>query len=76
MTKKTAAKNIPGICFVFALAGYAFAAEDAEIKLSSNPGKLIIQDKDLNTVSSFDSNGNIVTNGTATIAGSGFSVGE
>ncbi len=54
-----------------------FFAEDAEVKLNSNDGstKMIVQDKDAKTVSSFDSAGNLVVSGTATVAGSKFSVG-
>ncbi len=62
---------------LFLGAAHPAFAEDAEVKLNSNDGttKMIVQDKDANTVASFDSDGNLVVAGTATVAGSKFSVG-
>ncbi len=45
------------------------------MKLKSVGGKFIIQDKDAKTIAVFDSAGNFVTSGTATVVGSEFSVG-
>ena len=64
------------ICLALGAAGYAFSA-DAEVKLNSVDGStgFIVQDKDAVTVFSADSAGNTIINGTATVAGSQFSVG-
>ncbi len=69
-------KSFLGLCLILGALTTAFA-EDAEIKLNSIDGatKLVIQDKTVKTVISFDSAGNMVTLGTATITGSEFSVG-
>ncbi|MEI7528772.1 MAG: glycine-rich domain-containing protein [Elusimicrobiota bacterium] len=69
-------KSVFVICLLLGIANSAFS-EDAEVKLNSNDGttKMIVQDKDAKTVSSFDSAGNLVVMGTATIVGSKFSVG-
>ncbi|MDO8803788.1 MAG: SUMF1/EgtB/PvdO family nonheme iron enzyme [Elusimicrobiota bacterium] len=76
MKKTIRIKSLLGICLVLGAANYAFS-EDAEVKLDSNNGstKFYIQDKDAVTVFSADSDGNTVINGTAAVAGSGFSVG-
>ena len=76
MRKKILVKTFLRICLLLSVAHPAFS-EDAEVKLNSNDGstKMIVQDKDAKTVSSFDSAGNLVVNGTATVAGSKFSVG-
>ena len=75
MKKMTLARIVPVICLLSGVTGPAFA-EDAEVKLNSNDGstRMIVQDKNAAIVFSADSAGNIVVNGTATIAGSGFSV--
>ncbi|MEI7528773.1 MAG: hypothetical protein WCK76_07500 [Elusimicrobiota bacterium] len=76
MKKIMRIKSFWVMCLVLGIANIAFS-EDAEVKLNSNDGstKMIVQDKDAKTVSSFDSAGNLVVNGTATVAGSKFSVG-
>ena len=77
MKKTILIKSFLGTCLFLGIVNFAFSAEDVEIKLHSTGGasKCIVQDMDAKTVTSFDSAGNIVTNGTTTIAGSGFSVG-
>ena len=76
MKKTILVNGLFGLCLVFGAANYAFS-EDGELKLNSADGstKLVIQDKSAKTVTGFDSVGNIVTLGTVTVAGSGFSVG-
>ncbi|MBU2572697.1 MAG: hypothetical protein KKH28_01285 [Elusimicrobia bacterium] len=76
MKKNTLVRMFLGMGLVLSAASYAFA-EDAEVKLNSNDGttKFIVQDKDAATVFATDSAGNTVINGTAAVAGSGFSVG-
>ena len=75
MKKIILARSLLGLCLLFGIAGYAFSTEDAELKLKSVGGKFIIQDKDAKTIAVFDAAGNFVTSGTATVAGSEFSVG-
>ncbi len=75
MRKAILTRSLLGLCLLFGIAGYAFSTEDVELKLKSVGGKFIIQDKDANTITSFASAGNFVTSGTATVAGSEFSVG-
>ncbi len=76
MKKPMLIETFLGMCLLLGISNYAFS-EDAEIKLNSNNGstKFIIQDKDAVAVFSADSDGNTVIGGTATVAGSGFSVG-
>ena len=74
--KTTIIKSFFGAFLFLGIANCAFSA-DAEVKLTTNNGstKMIVQDSDAVTVFSADSNGNTVINGTATVAGSKFSVG-
>jgi hypothetical protein len=75
--KKTALfSNISGLCLFFGAANCAFA-QDGVIKLNSIDGgtKFIVQDNAAASVFSADSDGNTITGGTATVAGSAFSAG-
>ena len=76
MKKTTPGKSFLVMGLVLGAASYAFSA-DAEVKLNSADGStgFIVQDMNAVTVFSADSAGNIVINGTATVAGSQFSVG-
>ena len=76
MKKTVLVKSLLVMCLVSGFMDYAFS-ENTGIKLNSNDGttKFIVQNKDAVTVFSADSDGNTVINGTATVAGSGFSVG-
>ena len=75
MKKAILTRSLLGLCLLFGIAGYAFSTEDVELKLKSVGGKFIIQDKDAKTIAGFASSGDFVTSGTATVAGSEFSVG-
>ena len=75
MKKAIWVQGLLGMCLALGAVNFAYSAEDAEMKLKSVGGKFIIQDKDAKTIAVFDAAGNFVTSGTATVAGSEFSVG-